>query len=167
MIWWWIKEYVNPFANTDFKSVHMPFRINWINLFVVVVFHLLEKVFSQKHSTYCIPVCSLPGNESYLVWGFFLFLFFLNLCNLCISWRICVAFTSSWQLEGMWLCVCVCGKRWTRLIQCTHTHAHTYIQTCMWLVGVFCPGRAVKGSWDPLRSRINHCALEQLGLRVD
>lgn len=58
--------------------------------------------------------------------------------------------------------VCVIGDELALSI-CIHTH----IQTCMWLVGVFCPGCAVEGSWDPLRSEINHRALEQLGLRVD
>lgn len=63
----------------------------------------------------------------------------------------------------LWVCV-FCGERQTHLI---NTHALSLIQTCMWLVGAFCPGCAVKGSWDPLRSQINHRALEQLGLRVD
>lgn len=63
--------------------------------------------------------------------------------------------------------VCVFDVRY-ELRRSMHTHRPSHIQTCMWLVGVFCPGCAVgKGSWDPLRSQINHCALEQLGLRVD
>lgn len=53
-----------------------------------------------------------------------------------------------------------------RNINSPYQHTHTHIQACMWAAGVFCPGRAVEGSWEhPLpESRINHRALEQLGL---
>lgn len=44
------------------------------------------------------------------------------------------------------VCVCVCGKRWTRLIQCTHTtHAHTYRHACGWLV-CFVPAMLLRGA---------------------
>lgn len=59
---------------------------------------------------------------------------------LCIAWCICVALTSSRQLEGMWLCVyvyvCVFWEmnspyQHTRIL--IHT-VHTYRHACGWLV---------------------------------
>lgn len=40
--------------------------------------------------------------------------------------------------------VCVFVVR-DELALSTRTHTLSHIQTCMWLVGVFCPGCAVKG----------------------
>lgn len=109
----------NFFWNINFKCGDITFRVNWIKpffhcislswesieLIVTLVFPLITplpppQVFPQEYSTYCIPVYGLHQvmNSNCLK----VLLFLISVYCLCITWYICVALTSSWQLEGLW-----------------------------------------------------------------
>lgn len=55
--------------------------------------------------------------------------FVISVYCLCITWRICVILTSSWQLEGLWLCVCLWGE-----MNSPYTHTYTDMHVVGWCV---------------------------------
>lgn len=67
-----------------------------------------DDAFSPQYQTcpgiglYFIPACALPGNGSQMYY------YFKSIYCMCITWWICVALTSIWQLEKVCVCVCAC-----------------------------------------------------------